>query len=175
MFDIRYSSGRIAEDINSSIQTIEMRSLEYPITLKVEGMDIRLQDESGKDINKNIKSGDQMTISNSQINKLMVTGELILDVYALEQNYPNPFNPTTVIKYYIPELSFVTLKVYDVLGNEIETLVSEKKSIGSYEVEFSAIGGSASGRNASTLPSGVYLYRIQAGNYIETKKMILLK
>lgn len=85
--------------------------------------------------------------------------------YKLYQNFPNPFNPTTTIKYQIPEMSFVSLKVYDVLGNEIVTLINEEKPIGSYEVEF----------DASSLSSGVYSYKIQAGNFIETKKMILLK
>jgi len=87
----------------------------------------------------------------------------------LSQNYPNPFNPTTKIKYQIPELSFVTLKVYDVLGSEIITLVNEEKPVGSYEVEFSAIGG------AIDLSSGIYFYRIKAGDFIQTKKMTLIK
>jgi len=85
--------------------------------------------------------------------------------FSLYQNYPNPFNPLTKIKYQIPELSFVSIKVYDVLGNEITTLVNEEKTIGSYEVEL----------NAMSLPSGIYFYRLQAGDYIETKKMVLLK
>ena len=92
--------------------------------------------------------------------------------YALTQNYPNPFNPLTQINYQIPELSFVTLKVYDVLGNEITTLIDEEKSIGNYEVEF----------DATSLPSGIYFYRLQAvpigrqaGSFTETKKMILIK
>jgi hypothetical protein len=100
----------------------------------------------------------------------------------LEQNYPNPFNPSTKIKYQIPELSFITLKVYDALGSEVATLVNEEKPIGSYEVEFSAIGGSASGGDASSFASGVYFYRLQvypangeAGSFVETKKMVLLK
>jgi len=93
--------------------------------------------------------------------------------YNLSQNYPNPFNPTTTINYQIPELSLVTLTVYDVLGNEVATLVNEEKAVGSYEVEF----------DASNLPSGIYFYRIQAGDpskgsgqgFIETRKMVLLK
>jgi len=85
--------------------------------------------------------------------------------FELTQNYPNPFNPTTTIKYQIPELSFVTVKVYDVLGNEVAILANEEKPIGSYEVDF----------NASALSSGVYFYRLQAGSFVETKKMILLK
>jgi outer membrane protein assembly factor BamB len=90
---------------------------------------------------------------------------LILSKYELKQNFPNPFNPSTTINYHIPEMSFVTLKVYDVLGNEVATLVSEEKHTGNYEVEFGGTG----------LPSGIYFYRIQAGSFIETKKMVLMK
>jgi len=85
--------------------------------------------------------------------------------YALKQNYPNPFNPITTIKYQIPKISFVTLKVYDVLGSEIATLVNEEKPIGNYTVEF----------DATSLPSGVYFYRLQSGDFVETKKMVLLR
>jgi probable HAF family extracellular repeat protein len=93
--------------------------------------------------------------------------------FALYQNYPNPFNPSTKIRYTIPSIiasetkqsAFVTLKVYDVLGNEVATLVNEEKPAGSYSVSF----------DASDLSSGVYLYKISAGNFIETKKMILIR
>jgi hypothetical protein len=90
---------------------------------------------------------------------------LIFSKYELKQNFPNPFNPKTKINYKVSELNFVTLKVYDVLGNEIATLVNEEKPIGSYEVEFDAI----------ELPSGIYFYRLQAGSFIETKKMVVLR
>ena len=85
--------------------------------------------------------------------------------YALFDNYPNPFNPSTTIKYQLPEAGFVTLRVYDILGNEVKSLVSEQKPAGTYEVSF----------DASSLSSGVYIYKIQAGNFINSKKMILLK
>ncbi len=85
--------------------------------------------------------------------------------FSLSQNYPNPFNPITKINYSIPQTSFVTMKVYDLLGKEIVTLVNEEKSVGNYEVEF----------NANNLSSGIYFYRIQAGNFIDTKKFILMK
>lgn len=85
--------------------------------------------------------------------------------FLLEQNYPNPFNPITTIRYEIPEQSFVTLKVYDILGNEIETLINEENQTGSYEVEFDATG----------LTSGIYFYKIRADSYIRTKKMLLIK
>lgn len=85
--------------------------------------------------------------------------------YSLEQNYPNPFNPTTKIKYSIPEASQISLKIYDVLGNEVAQLVNQEKPAGSYEVEF----------NASSLSSGVYFYKLKSGSFIQTKKMIVLK
>lgn len=85
--------------------------------------------------------------------------------FLLEQNYPNPFNPSTKIKYQIPKQSLVTLKILNVLGQEVEYLVNEEKTMGTYEIEF----------DAQSLPSGVYFYRLQAGNFVETKKMILLK
>jgi hypothetical protein len=91
--------------------------------------------------------------------------QTIVSKYKLEQNYPNPFNPSTRIKYTIPSTEFVSLKVYDILGNEITTLVSEEKSIGTYEVNW----------NAVDLPSGIYFCKLSAGNFIQTRKMTLLK
>lgn len=85
--------------------------------------------------------------------------------FKLEQNYPNPFNPSTRITYHLPKTANVELKVYDVLGNEIATLVDEVKPAGYYEVEF----------DASLISSGVYIYKIIAGDYSYSRKMILLK
>ncbi len=87
------------------------------------------------------------------------------DKFSLEQNYPNPYNPSTKIKYSVPQSSNVVIKVFDILGNEIETLVNDEKPVGNYEVEF----------DATVLPSGIYFYRLQAGDYVDTKKMILLR
>jgi photosystem II stability/assembly factor-like uncharacterized protein len=101
-------------------------------------------------------------------------GEVPTD-YVLEQNYPNPFNPSTKISFKLQVSGFTTLKVYDMLGREVRTLVSEELKTGSYETTFSAEGGSASGRDASSLASGVYLYRLQAGDFVQTKKLVLLR
>jgi len=99
---------------------------------------------------------------NTDVNEL---NNIVISDFVLLQNYPNPLNPSTKIQYQIPEINFVTLMVYDVLGNEIATLVNEEKPPGSYKVEF----------NAEGLTSGIYFYQLSAGNFIKTKKMILLK
>ena len=98
--------------------------------------------------------------------------------FELEQNYPNPFNPSTKIKFTIPssvilseaENLSIQLKVYDVLGNEVATLVNEQKPAGNYEIEFNS-----SGLIHQTISSGIYFYQLRAGSFIDTKKMILLK
>ncbi|HAB52286.1 MAG TPA: hypothetical protein DCE80_08975 [Ignavibacteriales bacterium] len=91
--------------------------------------------------------------------------ESIPTEFKVYQNYPNPFNPSTKISWQSPVGSWQTLKVYDVLGNEVATLVNEEKDIGIYEVEF----------NASHLSSGIYFYKLRAGSFVETKKMLLLR
>ena len=90
---------------------------------------------------------------------------LLPSEFSLSQNYPNPFNPTTTISYDIPKKSFVSLKVYDVLGRVIKTLVHQEQSAGNYRVTF----------NADNLASGVYFYRLIAGNFVRIRKMMLLK
>jgi hypothetical protein len=96
------------------------------------------------------------------------TPEVIED-FRLEQNYPNPFNPSTNIRFRISDFEFVSLKIFDVLGNEVAKLVSEEKQPGNYEVEF----------NSSSIKhppsSGIYFYQLKAGSFVETKKMILLR
>ncbi len=99
------------------------------------------------------------------ITKAEDQGEMLPSTPYLEQNYPNPFNPTTTIVYSIPEASFVELKIYDILGGEVATLVKENKLSGKHSLKF----------NASNLPSGIYFYRIVSGNFTTTKKLIILK
>ena len=85
--------------------------------------------------------------------------------YALFENYPNPFNPNTTIKFAVPEESFIKLEVYNTLGEKVNTLVAETLTAGIYSVDW----------NAVNLSSGVYIYRLQAGSFVETKKMMLMK
>ncbi|MBK7447376.1 MAG: T9SS type A sorting domain-containing protein [Ignavibacteria bacterium] len=93
------------------------------------------------------------------------TSTEIPDKYFLSQNYPNPFNPVTNLEFGIPELEFVSLKIFDVLGNEVSILVNENKPAGRYEVTFNGTG----------LPSGIYYYKLTSGNYSYTRKMMLIK
>jgi hypothetical protein len=167
MFDIRFSSGRIAEDLNSAIQTIEMSGIVHPVRVRVENMSITLQDESGKEINVELKPGEEVTINNISINKLLVlSGELIAPIdYALEQNYPNPFNPSTTIKFSVPEATNVTLAIYNTLGQKVTELVNTKLEAGRYSYQWDA-------RNVAT---GMYIYELRTDKFVSTKKMILLK
>ena len=119
-----------------------------------------------------VQSTGSMTVYQSETigyNDLTVVGvednELNPTQFILEQNYPNPFNPSTSINYSIPVSSFVILKVYDVLGKEITTLTNEEKPAGSYEINFSK----------EDLTSGIYFYKLQTENFVEIKKMILIK
>lgn len=104
-----------------------------------------------------------IAIRDTSTSDIQETGDFFK--YKLSQNYPNPFNPLTTIKYEIPERSFVSIKIYDVLGNAIATLVDEEKPAGSYEVLF----------NGRELSSGIYFYTLTSGNFMNTKKLILLK
>jgi hypothetical protein len=95
----------------------------------------------------------------------VINSDVISYDFELEQNYPNPFNPSTKIKYSVPQSSNVIIRIYDILGNEIETLVNEEKQTGTYEITW----------YAESLLSGVYFYQLKAGDFIQTKKMVLMK
>jgi len=123
------------------------------------GADIAVSNLRGIDSMGNVVVYDNFTLVGIE-NEAQIPSEFVL-----EQNYPNPFNPSTTIKFTIPKTEYVNLTVYNLLGQKVKTLVSEEKNQGSYEVVF----------NASNLPSGMYVYRLQAGNSVRTKKMILVK
>ena len=103
--------------------------------------------------------GDTSTVGINQV------GISIPDAFSLHQNYPNPFNPSTKIKFGIPKGALVKLKIYDILGREVAVLVNEKLDPGVYQYDW----------NASVLPSGVYFYRLSAGDFTQTKRMVLIK
>ena len=165
IFDIRFSSGRIAEELKDEFKSIEMRGMVFPVKVRIENMDLRVQDVTGKEINTNLKSGEEITINNPNVNMLMVSGQLIPDKFMLEQNFPNPFNPTTTIRFAIPVETMVNLSIYNILGERITELKNEIMKPGYYDVKF----------NPSSFASGIYIYRLNASDFTETKKMIFLK
>lgn len=167
IFDIRYGSGRFAEDLNRTAQSIEMLGIDYPVSVKVENMIITLQDESGTTVNAELEPGEELTINDNSTKKLFVIStELITPLkYSLEQNYPNPFNPVTTIKFSVPETANVTLNIYNVLGEKVGILVNSKLDAGKYSFQW----------KAENVASGIYIYELRTNKFISTKKMILLK
>jgi flagellar hook assembly protein FlgD len=136
------------------------------LTVRVEEMDIRLQDVSGKQINLNLKSGEDVIISDATIQKLMVSGELIPDKYALEQNYPNPFNPSTVIEFSLPEnVGNVRLSIYNALGEKVAELVNTALVAGKYSYQW----------NAQNVATGMYIYELRTDKFVVMRKMLLIK
>jgi len=135
----------------------------YSVTLTVEGL-------AGSSSEKKIN-----LIRVNQTTSSEESSSLFPKEFKLYQNYPNPFNPTTNFGFRIGDFGLVSLKVYDILGREVATLVNEEKPAGDYEVKFSAEGGSASGGDAGKLASGIYIYQLRAGSFIESKVFHLIK
>jgi len=101
---------------------------------------------------------------------LSINGELFPDVFALHQNYPNPFNPVTTLRYDLPDNGYVTIIIYDMLGREVKTLINQTQDAG-----YRSIIWNATNDYGKPVSAGIYLYQIQTGEYISTKKMVLLK
>ncbi|MBE0538076.1 MAG: T9SS type A sorting domain-containing protein [Ignavibacterium sp.] len=145
------------EDLNESYPVKGGSGLTHPVQYKVTAVDFHPYESLPSNTVLTYVSGALLEKSNS--------GELKPSEFSLDQNYPNPFNPSTKISYSIKEEGLVTLNVYDILGKEIAILVNEIQPAGFYEVEF----------NASSLPSGMYIYKILSGQFSDVKKMLLTK
>ena len=158
----------MVEDLRT-IKNILISSDIYPISIKAVGINITLRDKiNGEILNEVLNDGEEIRITNDKITSIEVTGRMTGELpvkYELYQNYPNPFNPTTVIRFSIQKEAQVNLSVFNILGQKVKELKDEVMKPGYYEYEF----------NASDIASGVYLYRIKAGDFAETKKMLLMK
>ncbi len=158
--------GRAGTALNLTIANPDILSLDY-YTKKIKAIDNGetfavidyrgLKDTVYFKINGDITTGVEEDHNSANL--------VLPDKFELFQNYPNPFNPTTTIKYSVPQISFVKIQIYDILGREVKKLVNEEKSPGNYEIKF----------NANQFASGVYFYRMQTDNFVETKKLILMK
>lgn len=172
--DVRWSTNKFVEDNLTGNKEIDIHYADYPVSIKIESMGTQIQDAiNGKIINKYFKNGDSLVISDSSVDKILLGNTVLMSQqesvipskFELLQNYPNPFNPSTIIGYELPKLSHVVLKVYDIMGREVTTLIDEEKTAGIYKVEM----------NRKQLSSGVYFYVIHAGNFYQVRKMLLLK
>jgi hypothetical protein len=156
----------------------QYKSVQYKVnTAGIGSRDVQLIMIAGDNGNNSYMAADRFSTSNviAKRNPVEISyqGELAVENYSLAQNYPNPFNPATIINYAIPSVAtlhatsvqHVTLKVYDILGREITTLVNEYQSAGRYSVSF----------DGSNLASGIYIYRLQVNDYVMSKKMMLVK
>ncbi|KAA0242219.1 MAG: T9SS type A sorting domain-containing protein [Ignavibacteriota bacterium] len=172
-------------EINRKKLEARSQELEWEMIGFVPGFGTTTEPKSYSFIDENVTNGiykyrlkqidfdgsfEYLPIGQAGSNEIEVEVDFTPKEFVLYQNYPNPFNPNTVIRFEIPGQArndnvLVTLKIYDILGNEVATLVNEEKQAGVYEVEF----------DASSLASGMYLYKLQAGGFVQTKKMILLR
>ncbi len=166
IFDVRFASNRFAEVITSDELKLFLNSADYPVTIKAEGVTLKIKDSfNGEFINILLKKGSQLIINDSKIISLSVQIINIPEEFILYQNYPNPFNPETTIRFGLPEASKVNLSVYNILGEKVAEILNGKTDAGFHEVMF----------NARQLASGVYFYRLQADKHSSIRKMIILK
>jgi len=175
-FDARFATDRLVESLDNGSHIINISGAQFPIKIRGSGVNLQIKDLiDGSILNETLHDGNEIIIYDSRINKISLSGEyvnLTPASFNLEQNFPNPFNPITTIKFSVPIKVQVNLSIFDILGEKVKELKNEVMDPGYYEVEL----------NASDLASGVYFYRIkatpigrQAGEYISTKKMVLLK
>lgn len=166
VFDVRYSDNKYVRELNDGTNYLLISGANYPVTITVHGADVRVKDiVDGSIINQLIRDGEQLVISDKNINKLQIEAVELPVEFTLYQNYPNPFNPSTIIKYGIPEDAKVKIDIFNALGQRVRTLIDTQMEAGYHEMKL----------NANELASGVYFYRIQAGSFIDTKKMLLIK
>ena len=169
-FDARFSTNHLLEAVDEGANgefLINLSSAQYPVVLSwtpLPGTSASIF-FNNQEMPLDRKNTVQIENASTVIALRVHTGVSRPLEYLLEQNYPNPFNPTTQIRFTLAAPAFVTLKIYDVLGEEITTVMNEHKPDGAYSVEW----------NGSGVPSGVYYYRLSAGNFTSVKKMLLMK
>ncbi|MDI6804520.1 MAG: T9SS type A sorting domain-containing protein [Bacteroidota bacterium] len=176
IFDVRFASQRLLEIVDENkigIFPIIISSAVYPVTISWNLKNMFL--EASLKIGKNdipIQATGQFDIPTSDVRvKLVIKRSVeLLNEFVLEQNYPNPFNPSTLIKYQLPQANKIELKIYNIFGQEVKKLVDEVQDAGYYEIVWNS-----DNNTGNNVASGVYFYRIQAGSFSETKKLILMR
>jgi hypothetical protein len=185
-FDVRFRSQGCMEgytlDSKGNTFIIDVKADAYPLALECNIIDdnVKFSLSKGENLSRfALEKGNTITIS-SPVEQLVIgvyplTKQAIPKEFALKQNYPNPFNPTTIINYQLPIVSWVTLKVYNILGQEVATLVDGMQDAGFKYIEFSIDGTSRNEKRTMNLSSGVYIYKLMAGEFSQVRKMLLVK
>jgi hypothetical protein len=172
IFDVRFEGNTAVEQLGAGLHAIRINSAVYPITVRSRGMNgksLWIKDGvGGKMLSERLEEGKALTIVAPLSRLVLSEGENVVSSpveYCLSQNYPNPFNPSTMIRYSLAKQSHVRLVVFNALGQEVFVLTDADRAAGYHEVRF----------DAGSLASGVYVYRLQAGDFMETKRMILTR
>lgn len=167
IFDVRFMSNSHVECMDNGQKEILMNGVDYPVVLHSVGSDFIIRDKatSGKLLNRVLKTNESITVTDERIKVIAVNVQELPKQYALMQNYPNPFNPETKITYSLPEKVFVTLTVYNQLGEKVATLAHQDMDAGTHSISW----------NAGSINSGIYFYEIKAGTFKSVKKLMLLK
>lgn len=166
IFDVRFSSGKFIENLNQQ-NVVIIQSAVYPLRIQSSKFSLHIESDDVKDFNGIINPGEEIIILDENIKSLKISPLLIPEKTDLYQNYPNPFNPVTKIRFDLSNYFRVQLKLFDVLGRELFTLIDEEKNPGIYYYDIDA--------GSLRLASGIYFYQLIAGDYKSIKKMIYLK
>lgn len=172
ILDVRYATNTSVEPLGKTLHEVQINSARYPLQIgasNLGGRTLKVKDEiNGTILDQTLGEGNRITVT-APLTRLTIeesgqSASVPID-WELSQNFPNPFNPTTNIRYGLPKASYVTLKIFDMLGREVATLVNGAQEPGYKSVQW----------NGTTAASGVYYYRLQAGEFVKTKKLVLLR
>lgn len=166
IFDVRFSSDKLVENINQ-VNEVKIQSAAYPIKIKSTRFALKIENEEAPELNEILKPEEEITITNENVKSFKIAPILIPERTELYQNYPNPFNPNTKIRFDLKNSSRVQLKLFDLLGRELVTLIDEQKNPGVYYLDFNP--------PKFNLTSGVYFYQLVTDDFRAIKKMIYLK
>ncbi len=167
ILDVRFEGDYNISSISEN-PILQINNAVYPIRISIEKGNTALKIAdivNGKIVDQVLSNGNSVLIENAVINQVRLSKSESVKQFYLSQNFPNPFNPVTKIKFQIPYRSFVTLKLFDILGREVTSLVNGQINTGVYEIEY----------DASSIASGMYFYHLQAGDFSDIKKMIVIK
>ncbi|MCX8011280.1 MAG: T9SS type A sorting domain-containing protein, partial [Ignavibacteria bacterium] len=167
LFDVRFIDNSLVASLNEQ-SVVTYNSVSYPVEIKIANSQREFIVEdliNGKLVSQRLASDKPVVITNSAVNVVKITPINQNVNYTLEQNFPNPFNPKTVIKFSIPQKEFVKLKLFNSIGEELMSLVNQELEAGYHQIEF----------NSTNLPAGIYFYKMSAGKFVQTRKLILLK